>query len=323
MKTLLLVQKEQRVILDTLYEAIEKEISNLTIYKMTANEQSKLKYFFSKITYQDYDRIVLFLRFKKEIQQVPFIRTIPNLVILEHDAYQNYIDCKYKGKFSKHYRSLPWSRIISSGYSVTKKLQSEGFDAVFVPKGYDQKLLSNKHLERDIELAFVGSIEHKTYKLRKKWLLQLKEEEKLQIVRTVSGEDYCKALNRIKFFISADIGFGEYMIKNFEAMACGCVLFSYNQGEDENQALGFIDMENIVLYSSLNELKHKLNLLRKNPEKALNISLNGQILAERKYSFKKIGKKIADALSPPLRRKVIKTTLGFKRFSYKPSAPQK
>ncbi|WP_422409953.1 MULTISPECIES: glycosyltransferase family protein [unclassified Endozoicomonas] len=316
MKTLLLVQKEQRVILDTLYEAIEREISDLTIYKMTATEQSSLKDFFSRISYQEYDRIVFFLRFKKEIQQVSFIRTIPNLVILEHDAYQNYIDCKYKGKFSKHYRALPWSRIISSGYSVTKKLQSENFDAVFVPKGYDQKLLSNKKLERDIELAFLGSIEHKTYRLRKKWLLQLKEEENLQIVRTASGEDYCKALNRIKFFISADIGFGEYMIKNFEAMACGCVLFSYNQGEDENQALGFVDMENIVLYSSLDELKHKLNILRKKPEKALSISVNGQILAEREYSFDKIGKKIAEALAPPLRKKVTKAIFGIKRFSY-------
>jgi hypothetical protein len=34
---------------------------------------------------------VFFLRFKQEIRQVAFIRTIPNLVILEHDAYQNYI----------------------------------------------------------------------------------------------------------------------------------------------------------------------------------------------------------------------------------------
>lgn len=38
-----------------------------------------------------YDRILFFLRFKKEMRQVRFIRSVPNLVILEHDAYQNYI----------------------------------------------------------------------------------------------------------------------------------------------------------------------------------------------------------------------------------------
>ena len=66
-------------------------------------------------------------------------------------------------------------------------------------------------------------------------------------------------LNRIRFFVSADIGMGEYMIKNFEAMACGCVLLAYDQGELENEALGFIDMHNIVLYRRLDELRDKLS----------------------------------------------------------------
>ncbi len=74
-----------------------------------------------------YDRIVFFLRFKQEIRLAGFIRSIPNLAILDHDAYQNYIPC---------------------------------------------------------------------------------------------GEEYCATLNRIRFFVSADVGMGEYMIKSFEAMAC-------------------------------------------------------------------------------------------------------
>ncbi|PWQ88553.1 glycosyltransferase, partial [Enterococcus faecium] len=85
-----------------------------------------------------------FLRFKQEIRQVAFIRTVPNLVILEHDAYQSYIPCKYTGKFSAHYRQLPWARVISSGYMVSERLRQEGFDAVFVPKGYDEQLLADQ-----------------------------------------------------------------------------------------------------------------------------------------------------------------------------------
>jgi hypothetical protein len=109
-----------------------------------------------------YDRIVFFLRFKQEIRQAGFIRSIPNLVILEHDAYQNYIP---------------------------------------------------------------------------------------------GGEEYCATLNRIRFFVSADVGMGEYMIKNFEAMACGCVLLAFDQGAAENQALGFKGMVNVVFYKDIPQLQ--------------------------------------------------------------------
>ncbi len=123
----------------------------------------------------------------------------PNLVILEHDAYQNYISCKYTGKFSAHYRRLPWARVISSGHMVTERLRAEGFDAVFVPKGYDQALLQPQGLERDIELAFVGSTNSVAYSGRKALLDELARVEPLVVTRTKSGEEYCATLNRIRF----------------------------------------------------------------------------------------------------------------------------
>jgi hypothetical protein len=43
--------------------------------------------------------------------------------------------------------------VISSGYMVSERLRQEGFDAVFVPKGYDEQLLTDQGRERDIELA--------------------------------------------------------------------------------------------------------------------------------------------------------------------------
>ncbi len=189
------------------------------------------------------------------MRQVRFIRSVPNLVILEHDAYQNYIPCKYTGKFSAHYRRLPWARVISSGHTVSERLRQEGFDAVFVPKGYDQTLLHDLGLARDIELGFVGSTGSVAYSGRKALLDELGGVENLLVTKTKSGEEYLRTLNRIRFFVSADVGMGEYMIKNFEAMACGCVLLAYDQGERENEALGFRDMENIVLYRSVADIQ--------------------------------------------------------------------
>ena len=301
MKVLFLVQKEQRIILDHFYDAIADNC-DMDIRWLSSHDQAHLRqYFKNNVKTESYDRIMLFLRFKKEIRQVGFIKTIPNLVILEHDAYQNYIDCKYKGKFSKHYQQLPWVRVLTSGATVTQQLQKEGFDAVFVPKGYDQKLLHNLNVQRDIELGFVGSIKSATYSQRKAFLAQLAEQEDLLITRTKSGEEYLQTLNRIRFFVSAHIGMGENMIKNFEAMACGCVLFAYDQGEEENQVLGFKDMHNIVLYQNISDFKEKLNILRSDKELCASIARNGQELAEQRYTFTQLGKAVVNALQPALR----------------------
>lgn len=300
MKVLFLVQKEQRVILDRLYEAVG-EYCNMDLRWLTSDEQSDLKkYFKEHVDVRCYERIILFLRFKKELKQIKFISSIPNLVILEHDAYQNYIDCKYQGKFSFYYSRLPWARIISSGARVVSRLQKEGFDAVFVPKGYDQALMSDLGMKRDIELGFVGSIKSATYSRRKEFLEQLALEENLLITRTSSGDEYVRTLNSIRFFVSADIGMEEYMIKNFEAMACGCVLFAYDQGDEENDALGFIDLENIVLYKNVDDFKVKLGMLRNDVDLVNKIIAGSKVLVKN-YSYEKLGGKIVAALNSPLR----------------------
>ncbi|KGS14022.1 glycosyltransferase [Pseudomonas tremae] len=301
MKVLLLVQKEQRAILDRLYEGISAHCE-CDVRWLSSDEQRNLRsYFRREVDVGRYDRIVFFLRFKQEVRQVAFIRTIPNLVILEHDAYQNYIPCKYTGKFSAHYRKLPWARVICSGFMVSERLREEGFDAVFVPKGYDQSLLQLQSRERDIELAFVGSTNSVAYSGRKALLDELGQVENLLVTRTKSGEEYCDTLNRIRFFVSADVGMGEYMIKNFEAMACGCVLFAFDQGAEENRALGFEDMRNIVLYRDIPELREKLAQLRDNAELASEISRNGQTLVQERFTFHALGNAIVEAMRAPLR----------------------
>ncbi|KAA0982769.1 glycosyltransferase [Pseudomonas sp. ANT_J28] len=301
MKVLFLVQKEQRAILDRLYDGIA-EHCDCDKRELTSAEQDDLRGYFRKhVDVTRYDRIVFFLRFKKEIRQVRFIQTLPNLVILEHDAYQNYIPCKYTGKFSAHYRKLPWARVISSGFMVAARLREEGFDAVFVPKGYDQSLLQDQGRERDIELAFVGSTNSVAYSGRKALLDELAHVEPLVVTRTKSGEEYCDTLNRIRYFVSADVGMGEFMIKNFEAMACGCVLLAYDQGAAESSALGLHDMHNVVFYQSIPQLQEKLARLRADPELAQRIARNGRELVVGQFSFARIGKRIVEELEPALR----------------------
>ncbi|ORU90285.1 MAG: glycosyltransferase [Cycloclasticus sp. symbiont of Poecilosclerida sp. M] len=305
MKVLMLVIDQQRIQLESLYQSINQNC-DLDLRRLNSKEQANLaRYFRKNIDLKKYQRIILFVRFKWLYRQTAFTRRLPNVVMLEHDAWQNYFpESKYAGKFSRHYKAMPWVRILVSGATLAEKLKGEGFDAQFVPKGYDQLLLKNKDEERTVELGFIGSIQHDTYCKRRLFLEQMKEEMGLFITRTESGREYLDMLNKIKFFLSADIGFGENMAKNFEAMACGCVLLAYDQGEKEAKALGFEDMVNVVLYSNSTELKEKLALLRGDSQLAIKIEKKGQELAESTFSLDIVGKRLLMQSAQILEKKV-------------------
>lgn len=297
LRILFLVMKTQRADLDRLYDGIAA-VSDCELRRLDSDQQRNLKRYFKDIDCGDYDHVMVMLRNKKVMKQTRFLRKIPNLVFLEHDAWQNYTDHKYRGKFSRLYRKLPGAIVISSGFTVARKLRDEGIDARFVPKGYDQAVLSNLGKQRDIEAAFVGSVKNSAYQDRATFLGELVRRSEVQVMRTESGDEYLQTLNRIRFFISADIRFGEYMLKNFEAMACGCVLFAYDQGEEENQALGFKDMENVVLYRDVNELLEKLERLKNSPELEERIRIAGQTLVAERFRFDLLGREVVTALEP-------------------------
>ncbi len=84
-------------------------------------------------------------------------------------------------------------------------------------------------------------------------------------------------------------------------MACGCVLFAYDQGEAENRALGLEDMRNVVLYDSIPTLQAKLRQLREDPALAAFIATNGRELATSRFSFAAVGRSIVEHMVPALR----------------------
>ena len=161
MKVCFLVQEQQRSIFDTLYQAIAAGFDSCEIIRVNSEEQKNLKKFIKKqrIDLSQYDRVILFLRYKKMMRQVSFVQTIPNLAIIELDTFQNYCESKYNGKFSKYFAQIPWSRIICTGKVHAESLREEGFDACYVAKAYDHKILKNLEKPRDIEMAFIGSLQ--------------------------------------------------------------------------------------------------------------------------------------------------------------------
>jgi len=302
MKVLLLVMDEQRVLLDRLYDIIRQHCDDCVIMRLTKAQQMNLGPFLASVNHQDFDRVVVFSRVKRLAPQWRVLKCVPGLIFLEHDAYQNYMpNSKYRHMYSRLYARLPACRALVSGAVVAQRMQAEGIDALFISKGYDDAMLTNLGGTRDIPLGFLGSLKSKEYAQRRAILESLASKTGMLIAKTASGEEYLQTLNRIKVFVSADIGMGEFMIKNFEALACGCVLLAWSQGE-EDRLLGFQDMHNVVFYRSEAEALEKIALLESDPVLAARIAENGQAFARDNYSFARVGRDLAAAIQAPMRR---------------------
>lgn len=314
MKIALFVMKEQRIILDNMYDSIAENFQSCDIYRLTSQQQTQLKLFFQQIDLLKYDRIVLMLRFKKLLKQVATLRMIEKLVFIDHDTCQDFFQGKYQGKFSAFYQKIPWATLIMSGCVHTQVFKKKNINAFYAPKGYDPHLIYNLNQKRDIEVAFIGSIKNTIYKKREYFLQTLQKKINIKIIKTQSGDQYQQMLNRVHFFISADIEMGEYMIKNYEAMAAGCVVFAWRQGK-EDECQNFKHMENIVLYSTQEELLYYLSVLKSTPDLAKKIAKNGQQFVKQ-YTWQQSAKKIAKAIHQPLRKRVVKRFLGFSWYHY-------
>lgn len=246
-----------------------------------------------------YQRILLDLHFKHICCQAGFLQSLPGLLIYEEDACQNYLHgSRWRGRFSRFYRALPNARVVVTGADVAEQLAAEGFAVSFIPKGYDPAMIFAEAGERDIELGFIGRTGSAAYTQRKALLEQFAANEPLQVLRTEPGEPYRKMLNRISFFVSADVGLGEYMAKNFEAMACGCVLLAWRQGREE-EVIGLQDGHHLLLYSSIQELRGHLQRLRRDPAWAQGIADNGRCFVEQHVAHPQLARRLADELGKP------------------------
>lgn len=298
MRVLVLTAEARVPDLSAVYQSLPRYL-DIDLHVLDKAQQRQLRRYLADLDLQAYQRILLDLPFKHMVAQANLLARLPGLLIYEEDACQNYLaTSKWRGAFSRFYRQLPAARLVVTGASVAERLRSEGFDALFMAKGYNPHLLFNEQEVRDIELGFIGRTASRDYAGRKALLDSLAALEHLQLLRTEPGAEYRYMLNRIRYFVSADVGLGEYMAKNFEAMACGCVLLAWRQGSEE-EAIGLKHDEHLLLYSSLDELREHLARLRREPQLAERLARAGQAFVASQLSHEQLAECLAAVLQEP------------------------
>jgi len=283
---LLIVSREERASsLDTLFNGIAEHFDT-TIIKLTKVQRNDFTNTVNQLGHENYDRVMIDVPLTRISKHYKVLRKISGLILYEQDAWMEFSPhSKYRNKFIKRYRSIGPCRLILTGYNIGERVRSAGLDVVAIPKSYDENHLRNLHLERNIELGYIGRIKTRVYRDRRPFLEKMVAEKGLQMLRTHPGEEYLQTLNRIKIFVSADIGFDEYMQKNFEAMACGCMLFACRQGGKEEAWLDFRHMENVVLYDDIDDAQGKLDMLRKNPDLVEEVARKGEELVREHHTM--------------------------------------
>ena len=301
MKLLIVSREERASSLDTLFNGIATHFET-GIIKLTKTQRHDFTNTVNQLGHENYDRVMIDVPLTRIGKHYKVLRNISGLILYEQDAWMEFSEhSKYRNKFIKRYRSIGPCRLILTGYYIGDRVRSAGLDVVAIPKSYDENHLHNLHIDRDIELGYIGRIKTRVYRDRRPFLEKLVAENDLQMLRTDPGEEYLRTLNRIKIFVSADIGFREYMAKNFEAMACGCMLFASRQGGQEEERLGFRHMENVILYDDMDDAQGKLAMLRENPGLVAAVARNGEELVRERHTMGSRVKPYVEAIKAEIR----------------------
>lgn len=306
--TLVLGHEGRGINFDTAYDYWTNQ-PEVRVEVLSKAEQNTLAKVLKKLSARNYENIILDQPFKRLVKQQRCLKPYKQLTCYEEDGTQDRIPhSKWYGKFSRFYKQLPAIRVISTGFQTTQHFRQQGIDAHFVAKGFDEAKVSDLNQKRSLDAAFVGRTKSTVYSQRAEFLETLASENLISLERS-AAEEYNALLNQITIFVSADLGLGEYMAKNFEAMAAGCAVLAYAQGRGEENALGLVDMHNIALYSNIDEARAKLALLKSNKELCAKISHNGKLLTLKNRNHTDIARSILTlARQPFTKHKPVRTT---------------
>jgi len=236
------------------------------------------------LNYKNMEAIIWFVGFKHlRRKQIDWGNFTGKRILFDLDVCQNYdcgITCNspYKGKWPIVFSRQKFDLLICTGKKTTERLIEEGINAYWVPKAFSGKIFYDKETNREKEICYYGRM-YPERKVMKDFLIK----HKCNVERI-----YC-------FYFSLNDFLNEYkictiyngiepMIKQFETAASGCVPFC--NAIPELSDLGFIDGENMVSYSTFEELLEKINYYLKSDE-LYKIGKASAKLAKEKHSWQK------------------------------------
>ena len=248
-----------------------------------------------------FDRVLVHLPIKLLLKQTPYLRCIPNLLLLQRDLVC--IATTEPATLEKYFKALaimPWVRVLLPYSQVAQQLTQAGIDNQQIPLGISPGEYCDLGLSRSHSAAILADLDDPALKARKQLLLNIKTQNKLQIFEPEKGNALQEQLNNQLIAVTCEQGCSSYRALNFQAMACGCLLLTWDRGSEETNALGFKDMNNVMLYRDERSAQAKLNFLKRHPDQLEAIRDQGKALVETRHSMIAMAASVVENLAQSL-----------------------
>ncbi|MCG8312416.1 MAG: glycosyltransferase [Pseudomonadales bacterium] len=274
---------------------------DLTVRWLTSKEAKHITKAVGGVELKTFDRVLIHLPVRLLLKQTPYLRCVPSLVLLQRDLPSiATTDLPLFDKFLKALGVMPWARVLLPFSQISHRLSQAGIDNYQVPLGIDAREYTDLDQSRSHSAVVLADLENPASKPRKQLLLNIKTQNKLQIFEPELGATLREQLNTLQVTVTCEQGCHLYRALNYQAMASGCLLLTWDRGSEENHVVGFEDMKNVMLFQDERSAQAKLNFLKRHPDQLEAIRQQGKALVAARHTLVAMAEAVAENLSQPL-----------------------
>ena len=276
MKLLLLASDVSKQDIGAVFQHLEAS-HELRIEWLNGARQGQLSSVIDGLPVREFDRVLVWLPFKRLYSQIPALRKLSKLIVFDPILHElASIEGEALHRHVKLCKALPWARFVVCGQKRQRWLKKQGTDVLWLPSFVEQLAAEKEVAPKTNSVCSLDDPGLPEYKKHREMLYEVRRELKIHIVDSdASMADKLGVLDSSLMCFVCDSPFGGVRRQTLEAFAAGCVVLLWPADTDECTDIGLVDMENVALVDSKEALVAKVNFLQRHKDQASRIANSG------------------------------------------------
>ena len=277
MKLLLLASDVSRQHISAAFQHLEA-LHELRVEWLNGARQGQLSSVIDGLPITEFDRVLVWLPFKRLYSQIPALRKLSKLIVFDSELHElASVEGEALHRHVKLCKALPWARFVVCGQQRQRWLKKQGVDVLWLPPFMGPLPVDEVATQKTNSVCFLGDPELPEYKQHKEMLYDIRRELKIQLVdSSADSGDKLDVLDSSLMCFACDSPVGGLRRQTLEAFAAGCVVLLWPADKKECADLDLMDMENVALVDSKEALVAKVNFLQRHKDQAQRIAHSGR-----------------------------------------------